>query len=822
MTTDHNGIQKSQRVIGGRSSSANRINVLDNGTRSHLSRSIQIKGSSNASNKTQASSQTAPPQDGNGSSPFRARRSVVGSARRKIRSEGSSGSGDSCSRNGVPPRIKRIGDRVRGKPPKPQKSQLSQSTVKVNEKDCPPLQIEVAPKVIATLSTTIENDDGNVGDSPSITSALSDNISSNINSNKQIKETINTMSIPTPDVDNDDPSALATIPIDTNGILVAVRIRPFLPFEISPSNPSPSSIINTLPNSQIQVTPLNGGDSHSVAQNTFTFDATFGLDSTQSQVYCRLVAPLVRACIQGYNATIIAYGQTGSGKTHSILGDISGISVNGNDGVAGDVNVDNDTSEAGVMPRALHALFQSLDIMSSSGSTGVTHTYSVKVQFLEVYGEDLRDLLQEQQGSKKLSIRDGRKNIEPEVIGASHVPVSNAEEALLCLTRGSLRRITRATNMNSESSRSHAIMSVVVEQKIAKGAAGESSVKKSKFHFVDLAGSERIKKTGASGQGVREGININKGLLVLGNVISALAGQTQQRGKSGGESFVPYRDSKLTRLLKGSLGGNHKTLMIACASPSPSNKDESLNTLRYANRAKNIQNKAVVNQDAGSKFLAEIREIVKGLAKELLALRDRVIDAGFNVENDRNGIGRKKGDLVFADKVLRTLASGKDVKIKSIRATASTHVSPPQSKVDASTAETVETTTATAYDPGSIDEALTIPVPTITPSTTVATISKEDSERLKKAEEEIERLHTALKLSDARAIEYDRELEWMKQELRVSKEEVDALTRDGDESVNDEMSVITDDFSDGLITTSSNRGGLSQETYEVCIVLFRN
>jgi hypothetical protein len=180
--------------------------------------------------------------------------------------------------------------------------------------------------------------------------------------------------------------------------------------------------------------------------------------------------------------------------------------------------------------------------------------------------------------------------------------------------------------MNSESSRSHAIMTLIIEQTYSfpaeifgeeyANAGVDTETKRSKFHFVDLAGSERQKRSLAAGLRLKEGININKGLLVLGNVISAL-GDPKKKGKV----FVPYRDSKLTRLLKGSLGGNHKTLMVACVSPSSSNMEETLNCLRYANRTKNIQNKATMNTGSESRLLFAIKNLLKDLAAELLSFR---------------------------------------------------------------------------------------------------------------------------------------------------------------------------------------------------------
>ena len=254
--------------------------------------------------------------------------------------------------------------------------------------------------------------------------------------------------------------------------------------------------------------------------------------------------------------------------------------------------------------------------------------YQVKLQFLELYGEEIRDLLTTPSSSSsqlpKIVIRDSSGG-DAEALGATSVPVSTAQEAMVCLTRGMLRRVTGATAMNAESSRSHAIMSVMIEQVTRSSGDGEDGggfeesvvvLRKSKFNFVDLAGSERSKRTNAKGQRLREGININKGLLVLGNVISALA--------TGDSKFVPFRDSKLTRLLRGSLGGNHKTLMIACASPSLKNAEESLNCLRYANRAKNIQNSVTLNVDPHSKLVDVLRgQVVSKLfVKSFAAGRD--------------------------------------------------------------------------------------------------------------------------------------------------------------------------------------------------------
>lgn len=261
--------------------------------------------------------------------------------------------------------------------------------------------------------------------------------------------------------------------------------------------------------------------------------------------------------------------------------------------------------DPGVIPRAVHQLFDSLDPANNP---------IVQIQFLEVYGEAIRDLLCSSTviAKSKLTIRE--RQGEPTVMGATLQEVQNAPQALRILQQGLLRRVTGATAMNTASSRSHAIFSLQISQTIPhEDSELPPMQRRSKFHFVDLAGSERQKRTQASGQRLKEGIDINKGLLVLGNVISALSENKQ---------FIPYRDSKLTRLLQGSLGGNHKTLMIACVSPSSLNLEESLNCLRYANRAKNIQNVAVVNVDPATQRLQALQNQVHSLAWELLRLND--------------------------------------------------------------------------------------------------------------------------------------------------------------------------------------------------------
>ena len=291
------------------------------------------------------------------------------------------------------------------------------------------------------------------------------------------------------------------------------------------------------------------------------------------------------------------------------------------------------SDQVGVIPRAVQKLFDGLESKrleqedKKAHRCNVKYSYRVRVQFLELYMEDLRDLLQDQDNKGSSSGKVTLRMIgtqEPEVIGATQAPVKTAEEALELLRRGLERRATGSTSMNATSSRSHAIFSVQVEQTTCMTGVVSmgTHVKKSQFHFCDLAGSERHKRVHVEGsseeqQRVLQGevCQINMGLLALGNVISALGDPKRSKSSKG---FVPYRDSKLTLLLKGSLGGNHHTLMIACVSPAVENKEESLNCLRYANRAKNITNHVVVNVDRRSQLLDQLQNQMQSLANELL------------------------------------------------------------------------------------------------------------------------------------------------------------------------------------------------------------
>eukprot|EP00474_Spongospora_subterranea_P000960 CRZ01418.1 hypothetical protein [Spongospora subterranea] len=336
-------------------------------------------------------------------------------------------------------------------------------------------------------------------------------------------------------------------------------------------------------------------------QRLFTYDFCFGQDARQAEMYEQCVEPLLKSFVQGFNSTVMAYGQTGSGKSHTMGTESNGLST--------------PNEEKGILPRVIHDLFQYVKENSDS-----SREFSVRCSFLEIYNEELRDLLNVSSRPKSISIRETANGLVVP-FGVEERHVSDASELLSCLEEGTVHRSTGSTLMNAYSSRSHAIFSVLLTQRrvladhsddinIGEGGEGTEFIL-SKFTFVDLAGSERLKKTGAEGSRRQEGININCGLLALGNVISALGDPSRKA------THVPFRDSKVTRLLQDSLGGNSKTLMIACVSPADVHFEETLNTLRYAARARNIVNKPVIGRDPNSQKMEVYRQRILHLEAAL-------------------------------------------------------------------------------------------------------------------------------------------------------------------------------------------------------------
>lgn len=363
-------------------------------------------------------------------------------------------------------------------------------------------------------------------------------------------------------------------------VKVAVRIRPIVDSE--KIRGCQSIVHKTQTQPQVVV---NSGPQKS---EMYTYNYVFSPEDTQEMLYDNAVKSMVLKLFEGYNVTILAYGQTGSGKTHTMGTTFSG-------------NMD---EEMGVIPRAINDIFDKIVTMNED------HDFVVKCSFVELYNEKLFDLLSPNAKEQSVvEIRESEGKIE--IPNLTEKIVQKTKETTDCLIQGSTDRAVGATAMNSQSSRSHAIFTVTV-QKVPKENPSAATV--ARFHLVDLAGSERSKKTQTVGEQFKEGVNINKGLLALGNVISALGDD-----KKNGSGFVCYRDSKLTRLLQDSLGGNSMTLMIACVSPADYNCDETLGTLRYADRAKRIKNKPVVNEDPKTAQINALKAEIQDLRVQLLS-----------------------------------------------------------------------------------------------------------------------------------------------------------------------------------------------------------
>ncbi|XP_070595405.1 kinesin-like protein KIF3A [Erythrolamprus reginae] len=323
-------------------------------------------------------------------------------------------------------------------------------------------------------------------------------------------------------------------------------------------------------------------DSSNEPPKTFTFDTVFGPESKQLDVYNLTARPIIDSVLEGYNGTIFAYGQTGTGKTFTMEG-VRAV-----------------PELRGIIPNSFAHVFG--HIAKAEGDT----RFLVRVSYLEIYNEEVRDLLGKDQ-TQRLEVKE-RPDVGVYIKDLSAYVVNNADDMDRIMTLGHKNRSVGATNMNEHSSRSHAIFTITIECS-EKGVDGNIHVRMGKLHLVDLAGSERQAKTGATGQRLKEATKINLSLSTLGNVISALV--------DGKSTHVPYRNSKLTRLLQDSLGGNSKTMMCANIGPADYNYDETISTLRYANRAKNIKNKARINEDPKDALLRQFQKEIEELKKKL-------------------------------------------------------------------------------------------------------------------------------------------------------------------------------------------------------------
>ncbi|XP_069507115.1 kinesin-like protein KIF3B isoform X1 [Ambystoma mexicanum] len=330
-----------------------------------------------------------------------------------------------------------------------------------------------------------------------------------------------------------------------------------------------------------QVAVKNSRGTTNELPKTFTFDAVYDSNSKQVELYDETFRPLVDSVLQGFNGTIFAYGQTGTGKTFTMEG------------------VRNDPEKRGVIPNSFEHIFTHI-------SRSQNQQYLVRASYLEIYQEEIRDLLSKDQ-SKRLELKE-RPDTGVYVKDLSSFVTKSVKEIEHVMNVGNQNRSVGSTNMNEHSSRSHAIFMITVECS-ELGLDGENHIRVGKLNLVDLAGSERQAKTGAQGERLKEATKINLSLSALGNVISALV--------DGKSTHIPYRDSKLTRLLQDSLGGNAKTVMVANIGPASYNVEETLTTLRYANRAKNIKNKPRVNEDPKDALLREFQEEIARLKAQL-------------------------------------------------------------------------------------------------------------------------------------------------------------------------------------------------------------
>lgn len=308
--------------------------------------------------------------------------------------------------------------------------------------------------------------------------------------------------------------------------------------------------------------------------NSFSFDKVFGTNTRQQEIFEYSIKSIVDDVVAGYNGTVFAYGQTGSGKTYTMMGS----------------SID-DPDNKGVIPRIIEQIFTSIQMAPANME------FTVKVAYMEIYMEKVKDLLVP--SNDNLPIHEDKvKGVY--VKGMKEVYVADTDEVYDVMRIGGDNRVVASTNMNAESSRSHSIVLITITQKNLDTGAAKSG----KLYLVDLAGSEKVGKTGASGQTLEEAKKINKSLTALGMVINALT--------DGKSSHVPYRDSKLTRILQESLGGNSRTTLIINSSPSSYNEAESISTLRFGARAKTIKNKAKVNADLSPAELKALLKRVKG------------------------------------------------------------------------------------------------------------------------------------------------------------------------------------------------------------------
>ncbi|XP_060912715.1 kinesin-like protein KIF1B isoform X5 [Labrus mixtus] len=399
-------------------------------------------------------------------------------------------------------------------------------------------------------------------------------------------------------------------------VKVAVRVRPFNSREMSKDS---KCIIQMQGNTTIIANPKAPKE----PAKTFSFDYSYWSHTTpedpsfasQNLVYNDIGKEMLQHAFEGYNVCIFAYGQTGAGKSYTMMGR-------------------QEEGQEGIIPMLCEDLFEKINEEGNKEEL----SYSVEVSYMEIYCERVRDLLNPK-NKGNLRVRE-HPLLGPYVEDLSKLAVTSYTDIADLMDAGNKARTVAATNMNETSSRSHAVFTIVFTQKKHDSETDLSTEKVSKISLVDLAGSERADSTGAKGTRLKEGANINKSLTTLGKVISALAevdNCTSKSKKKKKSDFIPYRDSVLTWLLRENLGGNSRTAMVAALSPADINYDETLSTLRYADRAKNIKCNAVINEDPNNKLVRDLKDEVSRL-KELLRAQGLgdILDNLKDIQNNKN------------------------------------------------------------------------------------------------------------------------------------------------------------------------------------------
>ncbi|XP_053539642.1 kinesin-like protein KIF1A isoform X7 [Ictalurus punctatus] len=379
-------------------------------------------------------------------------------------------------------------------------------------------------------------------------------------------------------------------------VKVAVRVRPFNSREMSKESKciiQMSGNTTTIINPKVPKETKSFNFDYSYWSHTSPEDSNY---ASQQQVYRDIGEEMLLHAFEGYNVCIFAYGQTGAGKSYTMMGK-------------------QETDQQGIIPLLCEDLFTKINDSNTDNSM----SYSVEVSYMEIYCERVRDLLNPK-NKGNLRVRE-HPLLGPYVEDLSKLAVMSYNDIQDLMDSGNKARTVAATNMNETSSRSHAVFNIIFTQRRHDAETDNTSEKVSKVSLVDLAGSERADSTGAKGTRLKEGANINKSLTTLGKVISALAevdsGSNKNKKKKKVENFIPYRDSVLTWLLRENLGGNSRTAMVAALSPADINYDETLSTLRYADRAKQIRCNAVINEDPNNRLVRELKDEVSRL-KELL------------------------------------------------------------------------------------------------------------------------------------------------------------------------------------------------------------